>query len=328
MRASTSCGHARFSSGSLSVRSWAREATRAGVETLRHVRVYPWAERDQPPEMNYVDASGKPFDTIHPTDARYFDDLAAMIDYEHDDAVDPEVAASLTQIGIIKGSPFAPDERMRAIFDEAARVGSVMAFALCNSPRDDYLRYPDRQWSDDVTGYPTFRDHNGRPLVDAMVRMAWFATGRASAMGHPQPGTGSAYTWTYRDGNGNWLDPRRTYRLRLPAPVPAKNFWSVVVYDLWTRSMLANGQQFPSLSSYGDGIRTNDDGSTDVYIGPEPPDGLRAQLDPHPARHRLVPDPPPLRADSNRGSTKPGDPTTLKPSGRRPSPSPDPRLTR
>ena len=122
-----------------------------------------------------------------------------------------------------------------------------------------------------MAGYPTFRDERGRPMVDAMVQMAWFATGRATAMTTPKPGTGSAYTWAYRDANGDWLDPRRSYRLRLPAPVPAKTFWSVVVYDLWTRSMLANGQKHPSLNSYAPGIQINDDGAVDVHIGPEPP---------------------------------------------------------
>ncbi len=38
--------------------------------------------------------------------------------------------------------------------------------------------------------------------------------------------------------------------MHLPGPIPVKNFWSVVVYDLWTRSMLANGQKHPSLNSY------------------------------------------------------------------------------
>ena len=137
-------------------------------------------------------------------------------------------------------------------------------------------RYPDRQWFGDVPGYPSFRDARGRPLVDAMVEMAWFATVRAQAMGHPRPGTGSAYTWTYRDAAGAWLDPARTYRLRLPAPVPAKDFWSVVVYDLWTRSMLANGQPYPSVSSYAPGLRANADGAIDLYLGPEPPAGFEA----------------------------------------------------
>ena len=39
-------------------------------------------------------------------------------------------------------------------------------------------------------------------------------------------------TWTYRDAHGAWLDAARSYRLHLPGPVPANNFWPVVVHDL------------------------------------------------------------------------------------------------
>ena len=112
-------------------------------------------------------------------------------------------------------------------------------------------------------------------------------------MSPPKPGTGSAYTWAYRDAPGTWLDPARTYRLRLPAPVPAKNFWSVVVYDLWTRSMLANGQPYPSVSTYATGLSTNATGRSTSTADPSP-EGA-GQLDPHPARHRMVPHPPLLR---------------------------------
>ena len=35
--------------------------------------------------------------------------------------------------------------------------------------------------------------------------------------------------------------------------------------------MLANGHAVPSLNSYFEGVTIADDGSVDVYIGPEPP---------------------------------------------------------
>jgi hypothetical protein len=58
----------------------------------------------------------------------------------------------------------------------------------------------------------------------------------------------------------------------LPANVPAKDFWSIVVYDNQTRSMLQTDQQFPSLNS-DRGVKANPDGSTDVYFGSEAPAG-------------------------------------------------------
>jgi len=45
------------------------------------------------------------------------------------------------------------------------------------------------------------------------------------------------------------------------------------VYDNQTRSMLQTDQQFPSISSQKEGVVINDDGSVDVWFGPEAPKG-------------------------------------------------------
>ena len=54
--------------------------------------------------------------------------------------------------------------------------------------------------------------------------------------------------------------------------MPAKDFWSVLVYDALSRSELKNGQPFPSVSLYS-GPKANADGSVDIYFGPEMPKG-------------------------------------------------------
>ena len=104
---------------------------------------------------------------------------------------------------------------------------------------------PGSQWREGVAGYPYFNDGN-RTLVDGLVRMAWFATGTAKAMSKPKPGTGSQYTWAFTDANGEWLLGEKNYRFRIPPNPPAKDFWSAVVYDNWTRAILANGQKAAS----------------------------------------------------------------------------------
>ena len=279
------------------------------METLRGIRIASASGADHGVPTRHIDGTGLSFDTIHPTDIRYFEDLATMVDYEPADAISLDEAAELAQIGIEKGKPFAPDDRMRAILDEAAQVASYMAFAITNAPRADPRRYPDRQWFDTPVGYPSFIDEQGRPMIDAMVSMAWFATGRASAMAGAKPGVGSAYTWAYRDASGAWIDPARSYRLRLPGPIPAKDFWSVVVYDVWTRSMLANGQAHPSINSYSPGIQFDADGGVTLYIGPEAPEGKASNW------IRTVPDIgwfPLIRLYGpwSPGSTGTGSPTT------------------
>jgi hypothetical protein len=243
----------------------------AAVATHRQVRVYPLARRDDPPEMKFVNAAGQTLDTIHPVDASYFDDLAQLIAEEHEDAVDVETAGMLAAIGIEKGKDWNPDERMRRILAEAATVATFMALTTSYDSRLPLERYDDRQWIEIAnTGYPEFQVGNHR-LLDGLSLMGWFATVSSKAMVRPMLGRGSVYMWTFKSADGAWLDGRKNYRLHLPPGIPAANFWSTVVYDVWTRSMLANGQSAASKNSYDPGVAANDDGSVDLCFGPEPP---------------------------------------------------------
>jgi hypothetical protein len=86
----------------------------------------------------------------------------------------------------------------------------------------------------------------------------------------------SQYIVTERDAGGRYLDGGKNYSLHLPPNIPAKRFWSLLVYDPQTRSMLQTDQQFPSISSLKKGIVVNPDSSVDIYFGPKPPAGKEA----------------------------------------------------
>ena len=243
------------------------------VTALKRVRVYPYAEKENPPAMIHVNAAGKTLDTIHPVDMRYFEDLANLINEEHEGAIDAETLGMLASIGIVKGQPFAPDERMQRILQEAATVGSAMALVTSYDTRLPLQRYPDRQWIEiGNTGYPEYKKDN-YTMLDGLSLMGWFATASSKAMVRPILGKGSVYMWTYKDGQEAWLDGSKNYKLHLPNGIPAGNFWSIVLYDVWTRAMLANGQETPSKNSYDKAIHINDDGSVDIFFGPEAPAG-------------------------------------------------------
>jgi hypothetical protein len=75
------------------------------------------------------------------------------------------------------------------------------------------------------------------------------------------------------DADRQPLDGGKNYKLRLPPNIPVKDFWSVIVYDTQTRSMLQTDQRFPSVSSQNKALQVNADGSVDVYFGPKAPSG-------------------------------------------------------
>jgi hypothetical protein len=89
-------------------------------------------------------------------------------------------------------------------------------------------------------------------------------------------GVGSQYAYAAMDRNGAYLDGAKSYRLHIPANVPAKDFWSVVVYDPQTRSELQTGQAFPSKNNKRDRLVENSDGSVDLYFGPTALEGKEA----------------------------------------------------
>jgi hypothetical protein len=64
--------------------------------------------------------------------------------------------------------------------------------------------------------------------------------------------------------------------MNIPANVPAKDFWSVVVYDPQTRSQLQTGQPFPAKNNKRHKLDINKDGSVDLYFGPKAPRGKDA----------------------------------------------------
>jgi hypothetical protein len=73
------------------------------------------------------------------------------------------------------------------------------------------------------------------------------------------------------------LDGGRSYRLRVDPDPPAKNFWSVDVYDTQTRSLLqVPSTPYPALASNAGTLRANDDGSYDLYFGPAAPEGMES----------------------------------------------------
>jgi hypothetical protein len=240
-------------------------------------RVYPLSAAANPPSPTYVNTSGLQFNTIHANTFDFYDEINAVIQHEPSDAFDPEIVGLFAAIGIKKDKPFAPDERMKGILTDAVAVGNATARALVFAPRDERVMfYPDRHWGTAFIGGAYDFMNNGERMLDARSLFHYYAAGITPAMAFSKPGTGSAYAYATRDSMGRYLDGGKTYKITLPAPIPAGQFWSFMVYDGQTRSILETDQKLAGLDSNQKGIEKNPDGSVTVWFAPKAPAGHEA----------------------------------------------------
>jgi hypothetical protein len=250
------------------------EAAVANVK--KNLRIYPLAKAANPPKMKFVNLSGKKFNTIGAIDFSYFEDVNTVVQEEPNAAMDSETLGLLASIGIEKGKPFKPDARMKKILTEAAAVGAITARALAYKSRipESYF-YKNSAWGTPFIGgsYEFLKEKGVRDL-DARTYFFFYATGITPAMAEKMVGKGSAYACAFVDAKGDPLDGGKTYKVHLPPNIPAKQFWSFVLYSSQTRSMLQTDQQFPSTGSLKKGIVINADKSVDVYFGPKAPAGM------------------------------------------------------
>ncbi len=244
------------------------------------LKVYPLAQAASPPEMEFISGSGHPFNTIHANDFEFYEELHTVIEREPASMWEPELLGLFASIGIEKGKPFAPDARMKKILTEAVAIGNATARAIVFRPRlDGVPYYPGSAWGTAFVG-ADYRwlnnDGEGGRNLDARTLFFYQATVNTPAMAMKMVGKGSQYAYAAVDASGEYLDGAKTYKLNIPANVPAADFWSVVAYDPQTRSELQTGQKFPSKNNKRDDLVENADGSVDLYFAPSAPAGKEA----------------------------------------------------
>lgn len=181
--------------------------------------------------------------------------------------------AMLQPLGFEYGKAFEPDARQRRILSDAAVVGEAMAKANSFDKRFPSSRYrEDARWDYLIMADPS-QDLPNLSQLDERAAYFYEAVALSEGMITKTPGVGQAYLASYRDKEGHAFDGGKSYRLRVPPDPPAKQFWSITVYNVPERATIRNEQRVSDRSSRQDLVE-NEDGSVDIHFGPTAPEGF------------------------------------------------------
>ena len=242
----------------------------AAIALLKKLRVYPLSKAGNPPEQRFIDASGKVWDGIPRMDESFYAVLAKMVDEEPVNPRDLAMMGMLSSLGIEKGKEFKPDATTNAIFKSAIAEAKAYVQDLQRATLQPY--WQGIQWGlPDATGLKTEFSYQTANMLDydrrGMGGFFFWAPPKKSDANAP-----TIYLTTFTDRDGALLTGDRTYRLRVPPNVPAKQYWSATVYDVDTAGFIREAPVV-SLDSYNQKTTKNSDGSVDVYFAPRPPAG-------------------------------------------------------
>lgn len=249
------------------------------------------------PETKFVEASGKAFNTIPPSDFSFFEMINENLQQEPVNSYDVELTGQLAAIGIVKGKPFKPDARMKAILADSAAAGNATGRSLnwrFSEAHPNWAYYPGSAWSNMLwqgganfeTPPPVFEKNGlfkpfaptGARTLDSRTAFYFAYTLDSPGMIMRIPEVGSQYLMGFLDADKEPFDGAKTYKVTLPPNIPAGKFWSFTVYDNQTRSMLVTPQRFPRAGSQtypSPAAEPNADGSTTVYFGPKQPERVK-----------------------------------------------------
>ena len=125
------------------------------------VKIYALSKAAAPPTMEFINGSKVAYNTVHANNFEFYEELDAVIQREPLELVDPELRGLAGSIGIVKGKPFAPDDRMKKTLTDAVggrqchRASDLVPqprsarLPLRQEPMDDVLhrrRFPLARW--------------------------------------------------------------------------------------------------------------------------------------------------------------------------------------
>ena len=240
---------------------------RAGDALVQQIKVYPLSQAGNPPKPHFVDMTDKLYNAVVPYDDSFYESLARVINEEPVQSRDLEMMGTLLPLGLEKGKEFNPDPATRTLLKDAAAEAQAWLIEGIISTCERF--WPDGKWNipappiaiktEFLWEAPTYFDVDARGITLA----SFF--GPVAKLG-----AGSFYLNTYFDKSGGQLSGENTYRLHVPANVPASEFWALTVYDLQTACFFHDTTHL-TVDSLDKAVQKNADGSVDIYVGPKAP---------------------------------------------------------
>ncbi len=246
----------------------------ASIAYGKTLKIYPLSAAASPPETVFTDVKDILFDSTIRWDDSFFDNLNRVIQEELWIARDRVMIDQLKSLGIEQGKPFAPDAHVKSLLTEGIKEAQKLLEAKYDAGLPPFFTdrsrwtlpaYPDLITAaqanfDAPDAYPV--DHRGVAYSYAYI-------------GIKRLGAGQFYSISIRDKDGNDFDGGKTYRLNVPPNVPVEQYWSVTAYDRQTHALIRNVPRASRSSQIPDLIK-NEDGSIDLYFGPNAPQGRDA----------------------------------------------------
>ena len=230
---------------------------------------------DKPEPTRFIDPAKAGIHTLARFDERWFKDLGEILAAEKPVPEDRVMRDYLAALGIEPGKPWRPDGETVKTLRRAAADAWFYLHRRVVYPEPEMLYWPDRHWQNvltpDLNGAYTF-DYADRLDIDARAERYFLGT---FFPGKYSKKPAALYLFSFVDHNNRPLEAGRTYALTIPARVPAKYFWSLIIYDAENLAFIYTPQNRQGLSSLERaGMKTNPDGSVTLYFGPKPPPGL------------------------------------------------------
>lgn len=232
----------------------------------------------------YLDATDLAYDCLPYYNMTFIEDINDVVQNNPVREKDRAIYSMLQSIGIKKGEDFAPTP----VQQKAALEGLELAYAFMQKKfttegetvaplwvKDGEKLSEWSFWNFGAQAQLGFPFEDGEEiLIDKRASSYFYVTFLPNKLGGA-----TFYLTGLRDSDGNMLNGRDTYKLNVPADVPAKDFWSAIVYNMETKNFNRGVDRVGASTKDLDKMVKNDDGSVDVYYAPNldnVPEGFEA----------------------------------------------------